>query len=593
MHPDDRTGYGDYQPDYLFVFPSSSLQAYGHYPVGEASLRYIKSNLPSSASVFITTLVRRPLASDETMKVGEQRKYLPILLDELKLVNPKKVMVFGGEAAKLLCPGFKDLNDDHGTLFTRDGTLFIPSYRPLTVHRNPTLREYSTRDFVRMVKLGPPQPPMAIIDPNYAVMFGQGIEVALDLETTGFNPFEAGARITKLQVRAVDDETRCYVWNNPDKAFLNNLHQTFVNNRISLVGANLQFDLYWLNVHSGIEWHLPSRDIQLIAHNRGLTTVNLKHLSTMLTDRPGPRAFGGVADDGYAAEDVHATAEVVQKLDEDRRMMPVDNLMHLVLPEAVAMRARGTFVNRDLVGKYRDDTADDIEIVVMQLNEQFGTAASMNWNATADVCRVLMGRGYEWEEKTKTGKPQLTEAVLLSMAQRHPELNLILVYRERYKFLTGFLDSMLEKTQDDHPFLHPFQDFKGAKTGRSSMKDPNLQQVPRIGPLKLAFQSRWAGGGMFICDLSQAELRAAALLSGDEQLIRSLLAADPHRANAAIVYQKAPEDITSAERKRVKGVVFGLLYGGGAGGLAKRVGVSKDEVLRVMDSFFGQYPSVV
>ena len=43
------------------------------------------------------------------------------------------------------------------------------------------------------------------------------------------------------------------------------------------------------------------------------------------------------------------------------------------------------------------------------------------------------------------------------------------------------------------------------------------------------------------------------------------------------------------KRKKVKGVIFGKLYGGSSGGLAKRVGITKAEVEEVERAVFGTF----
>lgn len=413
---------------------------------------------------------------------------------------------------------------------------------------------------------------------------------------------------------------------NPTTEDLLALRRELTVKNCTLVGFNLQFDLYWLSVHSDADWLMPVEDVMLLAYNQGEESVGLKHLSTMYTDRPGPHAFGGFSDAGYAAEDVHVTKLVHRALLNVREPQPVDWLMNKSIPELVKMRRAGVFIDRALLVDLEKEFAKHVERVQRELCAAFGVDDTFNWRSTDSLGQLLKDNGIPLVKLTKTGKPSLAEAELIALAEVHDRVKPILELRGVEKTLTGFFRGYLEMTSDAHPFLHPMQDLKGALTGRTSMRDPNLQQVTRTGPSKLIFKSRWwklqntgevidinqliqligveqvklhVSTGNLVCagkiglvDLDQAELRAVALLSEDVALMQSLLTSDPHRANAARVYKMKPEDVPANLRKRVKGIVFGLLYGGGAKGLALRVGVSEDEVNKVLREFFGQFPQL-
>lgn len=154
------------------------------------------------------------------------------------------------------------------------------------------------------------------------------------------------------------------------------------------------------------------------------------------------------------------------------------------------------------------------------------------------------------------------------------------------------------------------------------MKGPNLQQVTRTGPSKTVFKSRWyrdrngyvmayhsfvklygaaateraVEDGYLVCvgkigliDLAQAELRSACLISVDEEFAEAIRSGDPHRFAASIAFKMRPEDVPAPLRKKVKGVVFGKLYGGSNSGLAKRIGVGEAEVKEVDQKVFGRF----
>src|SRR5665811_722015 len=87
-----------------------------------------------------------------------------------------------------------------------------------------------------------------------------------------------------------------------------------------------------------------------------------------------------------------------------------------------------------------------------------------------------------------------------------------------------------------------------AQTGRLSSSDPNLQNIPVRTDLgrriRTAFEAA-PGKLMVSADYSQFELRMAAVLAKDKELIDMFNRdVDVHTATASQVYGRDPEDIT-------------------------------------------------
>jgi DNA polymerase-1 len=194
--------------------------------------------------------------------------------------------------------------------------------------------------------------------------------------------------------------------------------------------------------------------------------------------------------------------------------------------------------------------------------------------------------------RTPAGEISIAEASLLPH-KGHPVVAALLNLRLATKMAT-FVDSYQLMTTDLDPYLRPHLKLGGTETGRLACSDPNLQNVPRVGPIKLVFQSRWheQGGTMGLVDLSQAELRVVAMLSGDRQLAKALAEQDVHRYIASMVFGLPQDQITALQRKKSKGVTFGLLYGGSPHGLADRVGVEEAEVVKIVKGFFSAFPQL-
>jgi DNA polymerase-1 len=116
-------------------------------------------------------------------------------------------------------------------------------------------------------------------------------------------------------------------------------------------------------------------------------------------------------------------------------------------------------------------------------------------------------------------------------------------------------------------------------TGRLASNDPNLQNIPvrtaegrRIREAFIAPPDHV----LVSADYSQIELRIMAHLSEDPALLRAFHEGqDIHRATAGDIFGVKPEDVTTDQRRYIKAVNFGLIYGMGAFGLAQQLGIER------------------
>lgn len=94
-------------------------------------------------------------------------------------------------------------------------------------------------------------------------------------------------------------------------------------------------------------------------------------------------------------------------------------------------------------------------------------------------------------------------------------------------------------------------------------------------------------------DYSQIELRVLAHMSGDESFIDAFLKnQDIHARTAAEVFGVTMEDVTPELRRRAKAVNFGIVYGISDYGLARDLGVSRNEAAVYIEGYFARYPKV-
>jgi DNA polymerase-1 len=198
-------------------------------------------------------------------------------------------------------------------------------------------------------------------------------------------------------------------------------------------------------------------------------------------------------------------------------------------------------------------------------------------------------------KRTKTGY-STDASVLEELAGVHPVIQPILDWRIYTKLRSTYVEALPGLIADDGR-LHTTFHQAVAATGRLSSSDPNLQNIPIRTPLgrriRHAFVAGSADNVLVAADYSQIELRIIAHVAGDENLKEAFRRQeDIHRATAARVLGKAPEDITPDERSMAKMVNFGLAYGMSDFGLASRAGISRQEAQEFINSYFAAYSGI-
>ncbi len=199
--------------------------------------------------------------------------------------------------------------------------------------------------------------------------------------------------------------------------------------------------------------------------------------------------------------------------------------------------------------------------------------------------------------KTPKGAPSTSEAVLEKLAEDGYELpRLILEHRGVTKLRSTYTDKLPAMVHPETGRVHTSYHQAVAATGRLSSSDPNLQNIPIRSEagrrIRRAFVPE-PGCRLLAADYSQIELRIMAHLSGDERLLAAFAAGqDIHRATAAEILGLQPEDVTNEQRRSAKAINFGLIYGMSAFGLARQLGIERQEAQDYVDAYFARYPGV-
>ncbi|MBI3171367.1 MAG: DNA polymerase I, partial [Hydrocarboniphaga effusa] len=198
--------------------------------------------------------------------------------------------------------------------------------------------------------------------------------------------------------------------------------------------------------------------------------------------------------------------------------------------------------------------------------------------------------------KTPKGQPSTSEDVLEQLAEQHPLPRLILDWRGLSKLRSTYTEQLPKAVNPQTGRIHTSYHQAVAATGRLSSSDPNLQNIPvRTEEGRRIRQAFVAEPGQLLLsmDYSQIELRIMAHLSQDPRLQAAFASGqDIHKATAAEVFGVPLEQVSADQRRAVKAINFGLMYGMSAFGLAKQLGIPRAEAQTYMDTFFARYVGV-
>ncbi len=198
--------------------------------------------------------------------------------------------------------------------------------------------------------------------------------------------------------------------------------------------------------------------------------------------------------------------------------------------------------------------------------------------------------------KTPKGQPSTGEDVLEQLAEQHALPRKILDWRALSKLRSTYTEALPLTVNPKTGRIHTSYGQAVAATGRLSSNDPNLQNIPvrtdegrRIRQAFVAEQGR----ALLSIDYSQIELRLMAHLSRDARLTSAFKSGhDIHKATAAEVFGVPLDQVSAEQRRAVKAINFGLIYGMSAFGLARQLDVPRGEAQKYMDTFFARYAGV-
>jgi DNA polymerase I len=199
-------------------------------------------------------------------------------------------------------------------------------------------------------------------------------------------------------------------------------------------------------------------------------------------------------------------------------------------------------------------------------------------------------------KKIKTG--YTTDAAALTdlyARTQHPFLEHLLAHRDAIR-LRQTVEGLQRSVAADSRIHTRFQQTIAA-TGRLSSTDPNLQNIPiRTEEGRRIRRAFVVGPGfdtLLTADYSQIEMRIMAHLSGDAGLIEAFRSGeDLHSYVGSRVFGVPTDQVTAAQRSKIKAMSYGLAYGLSSYGLSQQLGIEVGEAAELMKDYFERFGGV-
>lgn len=568
-----------------------------------------------------------------------------------ELANVDSILALGGTAAQVLTGKKIKITKDHGKQYDNVTITYHPAY----ILRVPRYLDEFRVDLYRWqnpVEVTDTKVNIVTdINELYNYLLGK-VKVVFDLETEGLHPWFGGSI---LCMSFTAEPGISYVvpqdilYDNIDK--LSKLFEL----ETTWIGHNLAFDIRWLQ-SIGVKTPTSWVDTLLLHYmlNEQKGVQGLKQVARKLLgcdDWDGeavtvfkamskhikkygyanlPNIFSLISEDSlhrYNAIDTDMTCQIHDILADACTGQGTIEHYNLILQPSQRMYSeverQGILIDTNLLEELKLDytsqmveaRSDLVQITEpkeqpIKLGEDIGGMRGLldelikqlfedkfNPNSPKQVGDYLYGKlDLPVLKRTAKGAPSCDVETMQELAARYPSIEFFEPYF-RFKQLSKVIGTYLngiERDLDENYRVHPPFMLHGTVSGRLTaglyLTLPKAFVNPYAEPLRKLFIAD--PGHVIACvDYSQAELRVATC-EAQEPLWQEvfLSGGDLHSDMAAKFFGS---DFTDKQRKFIKTINFGLLYGMGAGALAQRLGVTIAEAQGVMREYYDMIPGVI
>jgi DNA polymerase-1 len=302
----------------------------------------------------------------------------------------------------------------------------------------------------------------------------------------------------------------------------------------------------------------------------------------------------------YAAEDADITFRLYlylkDRLEKEPSLKKLYEEVEMPLVWVLTvMEYNGVSLDTKLLRSMSGQITETLNTVTDEIYEQ--TETVFNIDSPKQLAEVLFDKLNLTPLRIGKAGRSTDAAVLEQLSDQHPVVGLILQYRMLSKLKNTYVDKLGTLIHPRTKRVHASFNQTITSTGRLSSSNPNLQNIPirtELGSkVRSAFVPEKKSDCILSADYSQIELRLLAHFSKDKALMAAFAAdQDIHRFVASQIFDCPIEEVTSEMRSRCKAVNFGIIYGQGAFGLSRTIGITQTEAKKFIEDYYARYSSI-
>ena len=299
----------------------------------------------------------------------------------------------------------------------------------------------------------------------------------------------------------------------------------------------------------------------------------------------------------YAERDAQLTLELWQELKKEIIHQDIQSIFKMemeLFPCLVDMRFLGVRVNQEQAAIEKKTLVEQEKKMLGEVLTSTGIEVQI-W-AARSIAKVFDKLGLPYDRTVKTEAPSFTKNFLAN--HPHNVVKCIAKAREINKAHTTFIDTILKHSQKGriHAEINQLRsEGGGTVTGRFSMNNPNLQQIParnkELGPRirSLFIPEEGCTWGCF--DYNQQEPRLVVHYASLQNLYGVDEVVESYKNDDAD-FHKIVADMADIPRIQAKTINLGLFYGMGKNKLQAELGVSKLQAEDLFRTYHAKVPFV-
>jgi DNA polymerase-1 len=300
----------------------------------------------------------------------------------------------------------------------------------------------------------------------------------------------------------------------------------------------------------------------------------------------------------YAGADADMTLRLVEpirsELQQHNLLTLYQNIEHPLITVLMQMELYGVALDADFLRQFGAQLDEQLAILEQEIYASIGHHFNINSpRQLADVLFVELklpaGR------KKKTGF-SVSADVIDGLRGKHPVIEHLLAYRQLAKLKSTYVDGLLSLMDSATGRVYTSFNQTIASSGRLSSSNPNLQNIPVRTELGRQLRRAFIADPSYVlltADYSQIELRILASITGEPRLIDAFKKKDDiHTITASSLFAVPADQVTKDQRRLAKTVVYAVLYGQSAFGLAQVTGMTNAEAAEFIKRYHETFPGI-